>query len=127
MWRQANGARGCLRGPRSRPRDFEPDPSREIAPALQVMASENRVQVQEGPKRTVKTRRMESPGQTDRYNPGVTMTARTRRGDETRRQILEAARDLFHKQGVVATSPDQVIEASGTGKGQFYHYFKNKE
>ncbi|HKA37589.1 MAG TPA: TetR/AcrR family transcriptional regulator [Thermoanaerobaculia bacterium] len=55
------------------------------------------------------------------------MTARTRRGDETRRQILEAARDLFHKQGVVATSPDQVIEASGTGKGQFYHYFKNKE
>jgi AcrR family transcriptional regulator len=28
---------------------------------------------------------------------------------------------------VVATSPDQVIEASATGKGQFYHYFKNKE
>ena len=55
------------------------------------------------------------------------MTARTRRGDETRRRILEAAADLFHKQGVVATSPDQVIAASKTGKGQFYHYFKNKE
>ena len=34
---------------------------------------------------------------------------------------------LFHKQGVGATSPDQVIEASETGKGQFYHYFKSKE
>ena len=55
------------------------------------------------------------------------MTVRTARGDETRRQILAAAADLFHKQGVVATSPDQIIEASGTGKGQFYHYFKNKE
>jgi len=49
------------------------------------------------------------------------------RGNQTRRDILAAAADLFHKQGVVATSPDQVIEASGTGKGQFYHYFKNKE
>src|SRR6266852_1400144 len=55
------------------------------------------------------------------------MTVRTARGDETRREILAAAADLFHKQGVVATSPDQIIDASGTGKGQFYHYFKNKE
>jgi AcrR family transcriptional regulator len=55
------------------------------------------------------------------------MALRTARGDETRRQIVAAAGDLFHKQGVVATSPDQIIEASGTGKGQFYHYFKNKQ
>jgi TetR/AcrR family transcriptional regulator, transcriptional repressor for nem operon len=55
------------------------------------------------------------------------MIARTTKGRETRRQILAAATDLFHKQGVRATSPDQIIEASGTGKGQFYHYFKNKE
>ncbi|PWT86189.1 MAG: hypothetical protein C5B57_01590 [Blastocatellia bacterium] len=55
------------------------------------------------------------------------MSARTARGDDTRRQILAVAADLFHKQGVAATSPDQIIEASGTGKGQFYHYFKNKE
>ena len=34
---------------------------------------------------------------------------------------------LFHKQGVGAMSPDQAIEASETGKGQFYHYFKSKE
>ena len=41
--------------------------------------------------------------------------------------MIEAAADSFHKQGVHATSPDDVIEASNTGKSQFYHYFKNKE
>ena len=58
---------------------------------------------------------------------GGHVTVRTVQGDETRRKILAAAADLFHKQGVGATSPDQIIEASGTGKGQFYHYFRNKE
>jgi AcrR family transcriptional regulator len=46
---------------------------------------------------------------------------------ETKARILRAAGDLFHKQGCRATSPDEVIEASETGKGQFYHYFRNKE
>ena len=55
------------------------------------------------------------------------MTARSAQGAETRRRIIQVAADLFHKQGVHATSPDEVIEASNTGKGQFYHYFKNKE
>jgi AcrR family transcriptional regulator len=55
------------------------------------------------------------------------VSTHTVKGDETRRQILASAADLFHKQGVAATSPDQIIEASGTGKGQFYHYFRNKE
>lgn len=49
------------------------------------------------------------------------------RGAKTRLRMIQTAADLFHKQGVRATSPDEVIEASGTGKGQFYHYFKNKE
>ena len=55
------------------------------------------------------------------------MNARFTRGAATRARIIRAAADLFHKQGVGATSPDQVIEASETGKGQFYHYFKSKE
>src|SRR5258708_18982304 len=55
------------------------------------------------------------------------MRARSTRGKETRRRIMSAACELFHKQGIVATSPDRIIEASGTGKGQFYHYFKSKE
>ena len=55
------------------------------------------------------------------------MKAQSTRGAETRLRIIRAATDLFHKQGCRATSPDQIIEASATGKGQFYHYFKNKE
>jgi TetR/AcrR family transcriptional repressor of nem operon len=55
------------------------------------------------------------------------MRARSARGEETRRRIISAACELFHKQGYVATSPDEIIEASRTGKGQFYHYFKSKE
>lgn len=42
-------------------------------------------------------------------------------------RIIRTAADLFHKQGARATSPDDIIEASGTGKGQFYHYFGSKE
>ena len=53
--------------------------------------------------------------------------ARSTKGAETRLRIIRTAADLFHKQGVGATSPDEIIEASGTGKGQFYHYFKSKE
>jgi len=49
------------------------------------------------------------------------------KGAETRLRIIQVAADLFHKQGVRATSPDEIIEASATGKGQFYHYFKSKE
>ena len=55
------------------------------------------------------------------------MSARSTQGAETKLRIMQAAADLFHKQGVGATSPDEIIEASRTGKGQFYHYFKNKE
>src|SRR5215472_5250440 len=55
------------------------------------------------------------------------MKTRFAKGAETRLRIIRTAADLFHKQGVRATSPDDVIEASNTGKSQFYHYFKNKE
>lgn len=46
---------------------------------------------------------------------------------DTRLRMIEVAKDLFHEQGVGATSPDQIMEASRTGKGQFYHYFASKE
>jgi len=55
------------------------------------------------------------------------MKARFARGAETRLRIIRTAADLFHRQGVRATSPDEIIEASRTGKGQFYHYFRSKE
>ena len=43
-----------------------------------------------------------------------------------RQRIIEAAADLFHKQGVVATSPNEIMALSQTGKSQFYHYFRSK-
>ncbi len=55
------------------------------------------------------------------------MRLKTAKGVETKTRIILAAADLFHKQGVRATSPDEIIAASKTGKGQFYHYFKSKQ
>ena len=64
-----------------------------------------------------------------RIIPAGTNTVRPRssKGAETKAKILRTAADLFHERGVGATSPDDIIKASKTGKGQFYHYFKSKE
>ena len=51
----------------------------------------------------------------------------TDRGRASLARILDAASLLFFRQGVRATSLDQVAAASGTGKGQLYHYFAGKE
>ena len=53
--------------------------------------------------------------------------ASTARGRRTRERILTTAADLFHRRGVNATSVDDVLAASGTGKSQFYHYFESKD
>ena len=58
---------------------------------------------------------------------GASYHRKSAQGAETTSRIIQAAADLFHKQGVHATNPDQVIETSHTDKGQFYHYFRNKE
>ena len=55
------------------------------------------------------------------------MRRESEKGAATRLRILGTAADLFHKQGVGATSPDEILEASRAGKGQFYHYFGSKE
>lgn len=55
------------------------------------------------------------------------MRLQSAKGAETKAKIIRTAADLFHERGVGATSPDDIIEASKTGKGQFYHYFKSKE
>ncbi len=45
---------------------------------------------------------------------------------DTRLKMIQTAADLFHRQGVNATSVDQILAKSGTGKSQFSHYFKTK-
>ena len=55
------------------------------------------------------------------------MRGGSEKGAATRQRILRAAAQLFHKQGVAATSTDEILEASRAGKGQFYHYFGSKD
>lgn len=55
------------------------------------------------------------------------MTRSSREPPDTRTRILDAAFELFHAHGVSATGLDRILEASGTGKGQFYHYFASKD
>ena len=45
----------------------------------------------------------------------------------TREKMVLTALQLFHERGIHATTVDDVLNASGTGKSQFYHYFKNKD
>lgn len=51
----------------------------------------------------------------------------TMRGAATRERIVSAAAELIYANGVGATSLDDVMVASGTGKSQMYHYFADKE
>ncbi|MDP9444499.1 MAG: TetR/AcrR family transcriptional regulator [Actinomycetota bacterium] len=51
----------------------------------------------------------------------------TRRGRDTRRRIIAMAAELMYEHGVGATSVEDVLAASGTGKSQFYHYFSSRE
>lgn len=44
-----------------------------------------------------------------------------------RQRMIQAAQELFHQQGIHATSIDQILQKSGTGKSQFAHYFKTKD
>lgn len=54
------------------------------------------------------------------------MSPLTERGRRTRERILQAAVEEFSRRGFADTSIAHVLEASGTGKSQFYHYFENK-
>jgi AcrR family transcriptional regulator len=50
-----------------------------------------------------------------------------RRPDERPQELLDAALDVFSRQGYCATRLEQVAEAAGVTKGAIYHYFANKE
>ncbi len=51
----------------------------------------------------------------------------TRRGKVTKGRIVELAAALMYERGVGATSIEDILAASGTGKSQLYHYFSSKE
>ena len=45
----------------------------------------------------------------------------------TKSRIVKAAWNLFYKNGYDQTTVEDIINASKTSKGTFYHYFKGKE
>src|SRR5581483_10924935 len=57
-----------------------------------------------------------------------TQTAtKPKEGRATREVVIEAATRLIHLKGYQNTTLDDVLTASGVGKGNFYHYFRSKE
>lgn len=46
---------------------------------------------------------------------------------KTRDSLMEAAFGLVRRQGLAATSVDEICAAAGVSKGAFFHYFKSKE
>jgi TetR/AcrR family transcriptional regulator, transcriptional repressor for nem operon len=53
-------------------------------------------------------------------------TPTTDRGRATVSRVLDAACVLFAKQGVRATTLDEIGKAAGVGRGQLYHFFAGK-
>ena len=45
----------------------------------------------------------------------------------TRGRIIQAAWQLFYRQGYDDTTVEEIIAASGTSRGSFYHYFEGKD
>jgi AcrR family transcriptional regulator len=58
---------------------------------------------------------------------GGTETERRARGDQTRRNLIDAGRSLFVDKGYFNTSISDLVALSGVGtRGAFYHHFKDK-
>jgi AcrR family transcriptional regulator len=54
------------------------------------------------------------------------MDGRTRRRDETRRKIFEAAVGLIAERGFTATTVDEIAECAGVAKGTVFYNFASK-
>ena len=50
-----------------------------------------------------------------------------RKRQSTKSRIVKSAWNLFYKNGYDDTTVEDIITASKTSKGTFYHYFKSKE
>ena len=55
--------------------------------------------------------------------PGTRMTSR---GEQTRDQIMQAARQLFTRRGYHYTSVYDLFDHAETTKGAFFHHWKTK-
>lgn len=49
------------------------------------------------------------------------------KGEQTRTEIVQAARNLFYRKGYHHTSFTDIVEEAGVVRGNVYHYFKTKD
>src|SRR5574341_980151 len=59
--------------------------------------------------------------------PGVELSRRERKKDETRTRIFRAAVALFREKGFESTTVDEITERADVAKGTFFNYFPKKE
>ena len=50
-----------------------------------------------------------------------------KRGKNTKKKIVSAAWKLFYEQGYENTTVEEIIDASGTSRGSFYHYYSGND
>jgi AcrR family transcriptional regulator len=60
-------------------------------------------------------------------NAGGPPDRRTRRREQTRAKLLDAARVLFARQGVESTRINEITDEADVGFGSFYNHFDSKE
>ena len=73
-------------------------------------------------KRTAKKAPADRTSPPSNRNPG----GRTRKSQETRRALLEAAARMFAEHGYHETSVPDIVQAAGVGHGTFYEYFASR-
>ena len=61
------------------------------------------------------------------FNINKGVSALPRKKPTTKTKIVKAAWNLFYKKGYDQTTIEDIISASKTSKGSFYHYFKGKD
>lgn len=59
--------------------------------------------------------------------PGIEISRRERKKDETRERIFKAAVRLFREKGFENTTIDDITERADVAKGTFFNYFPKKE
>jgi AcrR family transcriptional regulator len=59
--------------------------------------------------------------------PITEATVKTRKGEQTRERILDAALELFRERGYEQTTMRAIAEAAGVAVGNAYYYFRAKE
>ncbi len=58
---------------------------------------------------------------------GKSLNKKKLQSEQTKRKVADAAKALFSQKGYKATSIEDIVEATGSSKGNIYYHFKSKE